>query len=120
MNDTKEVIKIINITAFVIGCIIGCIAAFVLHDNSPVEGETEPIIIERYVPINNTDSIVHKVNNTKHVIDSLSARCDSLTGELQVATYKLERIRYYNDIAKKGNNLKFLRGWIRRVLDGNE
>lgn len=120
MNDVKEVIKIINITAFVIGCIIGCIVAFVLHNNSPVKEDVEPIVIERFIPINNTDSIVHEVNNTKHIIDSLSARCDSLTGELQVATYKLERIRYYNDIAKKGNNIKFLRGWIRRVLDGNE
>lgn len=107
-----------TIIPFIIGTILGiCIAAWV---STPVEGETKPIIIERYVPINNTDSIVHEVNNTKHVIDSLLARCDSLTGELQVATYKLERIRYYNDIAKKGNNLKFLRGWIRRVLDGNE
>ena len=31
---------------------------------------------------------------------------------LIVAKYKLERIRYYNDIAGKGNNIKFLRGWI--------
>lgn len=119
MSDVKEVIKVINIVAFIIGCIIGTIAAFVLHDSSPVEEDVEPIVIERYVPIE-TNDVVHEVNNTKHIVDSLSARCDSLTGELQVATYKLERIRYYNDIAKKGNNLKFLRGWIRRVLDGNE
>lgn len=118
MNDVKEVIKFINITAFIIGCIIGCIAAFVLRNNSTVEGDVEPIVIERFIPINNnTDSIVHEVNNTKHIIDSLSARCDSLTGELQVATYKLERIRYYNDIAKKGNNIIFLRSWINRVLN---
>lgn len=83
-------------------------------------GADNSTVIERYIPIESTDSIVHKVNNTKHIIDSLTNRCDSLTGELQVATYKLERIRYYNDIAKKGNNLKFLRGWIRRVLDDNE
>ena len=31
--------------------------------------------------------------------------------------YKLERIRYYNDIAKNGNNIKYLRGWINRVLN---
>lgn len=106
-----------TVIPFIVGTILGiCITAWA---NAPVEGGTKPIVIERYVPIEG-DSIVHHVNNTKHIIDSLSARCDSLTGELQVATYKLERIRYYNDIAKKGNNITFLRGWIRRVLDGNE
>lgn len=80
-------------------------------------GANNPTVIERYIPIDSTDSIIHKVNNTKHIIDSLTYRCDSLTGELQVANYKLERIRYYNDIAKKGNNIVFLRGWINRVLN---
>lgn len=116
MNDVKEVIKVINIVVFIIGCIIGIIAAFVLHDKSPVEEDVEPIVIERYVPIK-TNDVIHEVNNTKHVIDSLSARCDSLTGELQVATYKLERIRHYNNVSRIGNNIVFLRGWINRVLN---
>lgn len=103
-----------TVIPFVIGTILGiCITAWA---NAPVKREAKPIVVERYVPIEG-DSIVHKVNNTKHIIDSLSARCDSLTGELQVATYKLERIRYYNDVAKKGNNIVFLRGWINRVLN---
>ena len=104
-----------TIIPFIIGTILGiCIAAWV---STPVGGETKPIIIERYVPINNTDSVIHEINNTKHVIDSLSARCDSLTGELQVATYKLERIRHYNNVSRIGNNIVFLRGWINRVLN---
>lgn len=107
-----------NIIAFIIGCIIGGIAAYINYTTSSIEDNL--ISIERYVPINNTDSIVHEVNNTKYIIDSLSIQCDSLTGKLQVANYKLERIRYYNDVAKKGNNIKFLRGWINRVLDGND
>lgn len=41
----------------------------------------------------------------------------TMSDELFVAKYKLERIRYYNDIAKKGNNIKYLRGWINRVLE---
>lgn len=105
------------IITLIIGCMTVGVAAFICHANSPVEEVYEPITIERYIPIDSTDSIVHKVNNTKHIIDSLSARCDSLTGELQVAKYKLERIRYYNDVAKKGNNIVFLRGWINRVLN---
>ena len=108
-----------SIITFIIGCIIGGIAAFICHANSTVEVH-EPVAIERYIPIDSTDSIIYKVNNTKYIIDSLSARCDSLTGELQVVNYKLERIRYYNDVAKKGNNIRFLRGWINRVLDGND
>lgn len=106
-----------SIITLIIGCMTVGVAAFICHANSPVEEVHEPITIERYIPIESTDSIVHKVNNTKHIIDSLSARCDSLTGELQVAKYKLERIRYYNDVAKKGNNIVFLRGWINRILN---
>lgn len=105
------------IITFIIGCMIGGVAAFVCHVNSPVEEVYKPVTIERYVPINSTDSIVYKVNNTKHIIDSLQAANDSLTGELQVAKYKLERIRYYNNVSRIGNNITFLRGWINRVLN---
>lgn len=108
-----------SIIAFIIGCIIGGIAAYINYVNSPIE-RNNLRIIERYIPIDNTDSIVHKVNNTKYIIDSLQQSNDSLTGKLQVANYKLERIRYYNDVAKRGSNIKFLRGWINRVLDGND
>ena len=107
-----------SIIAFIIGCVIGGIAAFICHANSTVKVH-EPVI-ERYIPIESTDSIVHKVNNTKYIIDSLQQANDSLTGKLQVANYKLERIRYYNDVAKRGNNIRFLRGWINRVLDGSD
>lgn len=109
-----------TIICYIVGFIIGAAAAFICYANSPVEDVHEPVAIERYIPIESTDSIVHKVNNTKHIIDSLTCRCDSLTGELQVANYKLERIRYYNDIAKKGNNIIFLRGWLNRVLNEDD
>ena len=108
-----------SIVAFIIGCIIGGIAAYINYRISPIEVDNS-ISIERYVPIDTTENVISKVNNTKYIIDSLSTRCDSLTGKLQVANYKLERIRYYNDVAKRGNNIKFLRGWINRVLDGND
>ena len=36
---------------------------------------------------------------------------------IELALFKLERIRDYNEIAKKGNNIKYLRGWINRVLN---
>lgn len=108
------------IAGYVVGSIIGAAIFFTCHAKTPVEEVHEPVTIERYIPIESTDSIIHKVNNTKHIIDSLQAANDSLTGELQVAKYKLERIRYYNDIAKKGNNIVFLRGWLNRVLNEDD
>lgn len=49
--------------------------------------------------------------------DSLNSVRDSIGEDLFVARYKLARIKYYNNIAAKGNNIKFLRGWINRVLN---
>lgn len=105
------------ITGYIVGSIIGASIFYACYAKPPVEEVHEAVVIERYVPIESTDSIIHKVNNTKHIIDSLTYRCDSLTRALQIANYKLERIRYYNDIAKKNNNIVFLRGWINRVLN---
>lgn len=53
-------------------------------------------------------------------INVLNRRCDSLGAEIIVKDIKLERIRYYNDVAAKGNNIVFLRGWINRTLDNAE
>lgn len=112
--------KILDVFYFA-GTILGIIVAFAWYSNVYGQNVTSPVKearIEYYVPIDmNNEDVIHKVNSTKHLIDSLRAANDSLTGELQVAKYKLERIRYYNDVAKKGNNITFLRGWINRVLD---
>lgn len=55
------------------------------------------------------------------LIDSLNV-CDSINtiiyGELFVSNYKLGRIKSYCDIVAKDNTqLKYLRGWINRVLE---
>lgn len=77
-----------------------------------------------YVPVK--DTITDKQNVTRiieleHKLkltrDSLIIAKDSLGEDLFVAKYKLNRIKYYNDIAAKGNNIKYLRGWINRVLN---
>jgi lysozyme family protein len=34
-----------------------------------------------------------------------------------INAYKLQRIKLYVEISKRGNNIKFLRGWITRVLE---
>lgn len=62
-----------------------------------------------------TDTIyLYKENYNK--IDSLKYINDSIEEKLIVANIKLKRIEYYNNIANKGNNIKYLRGWINRVL----
>ena len=43
--------------------------------------------------------------------------CDSLCEEIAVRDIKLARIAEYNRIAGQNNNIKYLRGWINRVLN---
>lgn len=81
-----------------------------------------PVPEIRYVPV--TDSTaVNELVLTKELLrrtqDSLNAyKSDTtISADYFIAKYKLERIKYYNDIADKGNNIKFLRGWISRVLN---
>ena len=67
---------------------------------------------------------LHKIDTVYRISDSLIQRNNELEEinsklyeELSIATLKLERIKEYNDIASKGNNIKYLRGWINRVLN---
>lgn len=85
---------------------------------SPVEKEVI------YVPIKDTISdnsnIIRIVNLERELQltrDSLNSVRDSIGEDLFVARYKLSRIKRYNEIAAKGNNIKFLRGWINRVIN---
>ena len=82
---------------------------------SPVEKE----II--YIPVKDTisdEANIIKIERELQITkDSLNYLRNSLGEDLFVAKYKLGRIKYYNDIAAKGNNIKYLRGWINRVLN---
>lgn len=62
------------------------------------------------------DSLQTVINDLQLDIDKYQSYTDSIADELLVSNYKLERIKYYNSIAK-GNNLSFLRGWINRVIN---
>lgn len=53
----------------------------------------------------------------KDSINSLINELDSVNEELQINKIKIERIREYNRIAAQDNNIKFLRGWINRVIN---
>lgn len=105
-----------TIFALVILTVFGCGD----NSNSPVE-ETpcvEPTIIHDTIIdskcVEQLDSLIYVHELTK---DSLKYIKDSLGEDLFVARYKLGRIKYYTDIAAKGNNIKFYRGWVLRTLN---
>ena len=82
-------------------------------------GNTAPIEKIVYVPVKDStcvDSLIYYKELLKCIQDSLNAVRDTTAEDLFIARYKLGRIKYYNDIAKNGNNIKYLRGWINRVL----
>lgn len=62
-------------------------------------------------------SMVNVINTKDSIITSKNKEINYLQDELEIADYKLERIKEYNRIAAKGNNIKYLRGWINRVLN---
>lgn len=105
-----------TIIGLVIGIILGVLSGAALYNKNP-----EPII--KYIPLrgSSTDSItiVNLTEQLRRTQDSLNAyKADTaISAELFVAKYKLERIRHYNEIAAKGNNIKYLRGWLNRVLN---
>lgn len=77
-----------------------------------------------YVPVKDTvneQSNIARIIRLEHDIvlyqDSLRLVRDSLGENLFIANYKLAKIKRYNELAAKRNNIKYLRGWINRVLD---
>ena len=81
--------------------------------------QTIPVEKIVYVPVTDStciDSLIYYREMLRCTQDSLNAVKDTTAEDLFVARYKLGRIKYYNDIAKNGNNIKYLRGWINRVL----
>lgn len=109
---------------YIVNIVIAVIAIFVITacNNSPVEKE----FIYVHVPVHVKDTIAEKANimriaalehELKLTRDSLNIIKDSLNEKLFVANYKLARIKRYNEIAAKGNNIKYIRGWINRVLN---
>lgn len=73
----------------------------------------EKLIMQNIEIENYKDSII-LYNDS---INSLIKEFDSINEELQINKIKIERIREYNRIAAQGNNIKFLRGWINRIIE---
>lgn len=73
----------------------------------------EKLIMQNIEVENYKDSIILYNDSINSLINEL----DSVNEELQINKIKIERIREYNRIAAQGNNIKFLRGWINRVIN---
>lgn len=104
----------------IIGIILCIIAGHFISCNHSIT-PVEKII---YVPVKDTiseKSHIARIVELEHkcyiLQDSLNIVKDSIGEDLFIARYKLGRIKYYNDIAAKGNNIKYLRGWINRVIN---
>ena len=85
---------------------------------------SETAVQVKYVPVHDTVN----VEDTQRIIalqrqldltrDSLAYVKDSLGEDLFVAKYKLGRIEYYTKIVdNKPSQIKFYKGWIKRVLN---
>lgn len=104
--------------------LIGLFIITSCSSNSLKTTNTIPIKEYIYIPIQNPNAdykYIQEVVKLRHELeltkDSLNYIRDSLGTDLFVANYKLARIKEYNRIAGQGNNIKYLRGWINRVLE---
>lgn len=97
--------------------------------------DTQYIIIEDTTELNNCykqiDSLRHIIEKDNDILYHIIIINDSLKNALFIKDdtikyykqkyivneYKLKRIKQYNSIAAKGNNIKYLRGWINRTLN---
>ena len=104
---------------FIIGVLISLIMFIGVFCTHKAFTRLQDDVIQRdTIIVNVTDSTLVLQNYTLcHEIDSLQNQLIKVEDELNIAIFKLERIRNYNEIAKNGNNIKYLRGWINRVLD---
>ena len=74
----------------------------------------------QYVEIVASTRIIELENVLQLTRDSLNAyKNDTIMSEDEfILRFKLERIRYYTNIVdKKPNQIKFYKGWIKRVLE---
>ena len=102
MNEGKSIV-IAAILYIVLIIVIGIVGTYFWNE------EHKTVVVTKIDTI--YVSSIDTIDNTNYEI------VDSLESELLIRDLKLERIKEYNKIAAKDNNIKYLRGWINRVLE---
>lgn len=77
------------------------------------------------VPVDSCQTIRQELADVTQQLTNLQAdderqsqRIDSLSKELFLANFKVEKVRYYLNICLKNKTQdKYLKGWVRRALD---
>ena len=80
------------------------------YDRIEIQRDTVIITAPDYSLMKQNDSLCY-------IIDSLEKLNNKYEEELNIALFKIDRIKEYNRIAGNGNNIKYLRGWINRTLN---
>lgn len=118
----------------IIACIIAVVTIFIIffgieiyrncNKNKTIKEYETTIVYKDSIYNSTVDSLNNEIVKDeeliqcyKNQVDSYEILVDSLYEEIDIMKIKLDRIKEYNRIAGKGNNIVFLRGWINRVLN---
>lgn len=118
----KDKVSIIIISVLITLILFTVTLTGILGYNTKKEKERNQDIILYYedllqnVNIEN-ENLKDSVTYYKSMYNECVLLCDSLCEEIAVRDIKLARIAEYNRIAGQNNNIKYLRGWINRVLN---
>ena len=118
----KDKVSIIIISVLIALILFTVTLTGILGYNTKKEKEYNQDIILYYedllqnVNIEN-ENLKDSVTYYKGMYNECVLLCDSLCEEIAVRDIKLARIAEYNRIAGQNNNIKYLRGWINRVLN---
>lgn len=112
IENSIAIIALAVVSVFAINSCESCSSKTTL----PVEGDTIYVLVpDTTININRIIKLEHELKLTK---DSLHCLKDSLGEDLVVARIKLARIKEYTKIVdNKPSQLKFYKGWIKRVLE---
>lgn len=118
----KEKVSTIIIYILIALISFAIVSVIIIGHNTKKEKEHNQDIILYYedllqnVNIEN-ENLKDSVTYYKSMYNECILLCDSLCEEIAVRDIKLARIAEYNRIAGQNNNIKYLRGWINRVLN---
>lgn len=111
-----------SVAVLVLIIVLGIISTIVSCSSN--ETVVEYVTVKDTVVIQDSAAIIKAQNDIKILQDSVSQIRDSLNlvnsnlrESLFVSNYKLARVEYYIKVVdNKSSNLKYLKGWLKRVL----